>query len=268
MFCPWDVVNFINESHKKKLNGLTDSINAGNYWIGTTSSFSIYEYLGYLTDKDTQKMQDLIDGKSVSFSLNDSMNYDNLSEHNPDDFWSLLLHTGYLTVDWDKTTEELKKANSSGKNIFARIPNLEIRECFTQNIQQKFKEQLSKDNTASTLVNSFLDGKAQEASDILFDLLQHYVSVRDTATKAPHENYYHGFLNGLFSNCKYIITDYHSNYESGDGYADITFKSRRNSIAVVIEIKAVTREEDLDEYAQRALEQIEEKLKEGREVED
>ena len=64
-------------------------------------------------------MQDLIDGKSVSFSLNDSMNYDNLSEHNPDDFWSLLLHTGYLTVDWDKTTEELKKANSSGKNIFA-----------------------------------------------------------------------------------------------------------------------------------------------------
>ena len=56
MFCPWDVVNFINESHKKKLNGLTDSINAGNYWIGTTSSSSIYEYLGYLTDKDTQKM--------------------------------------------------------------------------------------------------------------------------------------------------------------------------------------------------------------------
>ena len=259
MFCPWDVVNFINDSHDLKQNGNISDISAGNYWIGTTSSSSIYEYLGYLTDKDTQKMQDLIDGKSVSFSLNDSMNYDNLSEHNPDDFWSLLLHTGYLTVDWDKTTEELKKANTSSKNIFARIPNLEIRECFTQNIQQKFKEQLSKDNTASTLVNSFLDGKAQEASDILFDLLQHYVSVRDTATKAPHENYYHGFLNGLFSNCKDIITDYHSNYESGDGYADITFKSRRNSIAVVIEIKAVTREEDLDEYAQRALEQIEEK---------
>ena len=259
MFCPWDVVNFINDSHDLKQNGNISDISAGNYWIGTTSSSSIYEYLGYLTDKDTQKMQDLIDGKSVSFSLNDSMNYDNLSEHNPDDFWSLLLHTGYLTVDWDKTTEELKKANTSSKNIFARIPNLEIRECFTQNIQQKFKEQLSKDNTASTLVNSFLDGKAQEASDILFDLLQHYVSVRDTATKAPHENYYHGFLNGLFSICKDIITDYHSNYESGDGYADITFKSRRNSIAVVIEIKAVTREEDLDEYAQRALEQIEEK---------
>ena len=259
MFCPWDVVNFIRNNYKLKIDGELQQIHADNYWTGTTSSSSIYEYLGYLTDKDTQKMQDLIDGKSISFSLNDSMNYDSLSEHNPDDFWSLLLHTGYLTLDWDKTTDELSKANSSSKNIFVRIPNLEIRECFIQNIQQKFKEQLSKDNTASSLVNSFLDGKAQEASDILFDLLQHYVSVRDTATKAPHENYYHGFLNGLFSNCKDIISDYHSNYESGDGYADITFKSRRNSIAVVIEIKAVAKEEDLDEYAQRALEQIEEK---------
>ena len=200
MFCPWDVVNFIRNNYKLKIDGELQQIHADNYWTGTTSSSSIYEYLGYLTDKDTQKMQDLIDGKSISFSLNDSMNYDSLSEHNPDDFWSLLLHTGYLTLDWDKTTEELSKANSSSKNIFVRIPNLEIRECFIQNIQQKFKEQLSKDNTASTLVNSFLDGKAQEASDILFDLLQHYVSVRDTATKAPHENYYHGFLNGLFSN--------------------------------------------------------------------
>ena len=259
MFCPWDVVNFIRNNYKLKIDGELQQIHADNYWTGTTSSSSIYEYLGYLTDKDTQKMQDLIDGKSISFSLNDSMNYDSLSEHNPDDFWSLLLHTGYLTLDWDKTTEELSKANSSSKNIFVRIPNLEIRECFIQNIQQKFKEQLSKDNTASSLVNSFLDGKAQEASDILFDLLQHYVSVRDTATKAPHENYYHGFLNGLFSNCKDIISDYHSNYESGDGYADITFKSRRNTIAVVIEIKAVAKEEDLDEYAQRALDQIEEK---------
>mgnify|MGYP004649368693 CR=1 FL=1 len=259
MFCPWDVVNFIRNNYKLKIDGELQQIHADNYWTGTTSSSSIYEYLGYLTDKDTQKMQDLIDGKSISFSLNDSMNYDSLSEHNPDDFWSLLLHTGYLTLDWDKTTEELSKANSSSKNIFVRIPNLEIRECFIQNIQQKFKEQLSKDNTASSLVNSFLDGKAQEASDILFDLLQHYVSVRDTATKAPHENYYHGFLNGLFSNCKDIISDYHSNYESGDGYADITFKSKREDKLVIIEIKSASVGSDLITLSEEAVAQIEKK---------
>ena len=260
MFCPWDVVNFIRNNYKLKIDGELQQIHADNYWTGTTSSSSIYEYLGYLTDKDTQKMQDLIDGKSISFSLNDSMNYDSLSEHNPDDFWSLLLHTGYLTLDWDKTTEELSKANSSSKNIFVRIPNLEIRECFIQNIQQKFKEQLSKDNTASSLVNSFLDGKAQEASDILFDLLQHYVSVRDTATKAPHENYYHGFLNGLFSNCtKGFFSEYHSNSESGDGYADIIFKSNRGGKVVIIEIKSCSGSESKKAKAREAIAQIEEK---------
>ena len=259
MFCPWDVVNFIRNNYKLKIDGELQQIHADNYWTGTTSSSSIYEYLGYLTDKDTQKMQDLIDGKSISFSLNDSMNYDSLSEHNPDDFWSLLLHTGYLTLDWDKTTDELSKANSSSKNIFVRIPNQEIRECFIQNIQQKFKEQLSKDNTASSLVNSFLDGKAQEASDILFDLLQHYVSVRDTATKAPHENYYHGFLNELFSNCKDIISDYHTNYESGDGYADIIFKSKREDKLVIIEIKSASVGSDLITLSEEAVAQIEKK---------
>ena len=102
MFCPWDVVNFIDENYKYNLNGETDSIRTNNYWLGTTSDKSLYDYLGYLTDSDNKKMQDLVDGKSISFKLNESMNYDTLSEHNSNDFWSLLLHTGYLTVDWEK----------------------------------------------------------------------------------------------------------------------------------------------------------------------
>ena len=259
MFCPWDVVNFINESHKKKLNGLTDSINAGNYWIGTTSSSSIYEYLGYLTDKDTQKMQDLIDGKSVSFSLNDSMNYDNLSEHNPDDFWSLLLHTGYLTVDWDKTTEELKKANTSSKNIFARIPNQEILGCFIQNIKNKFSSSLKKDNLALNIATALLDGNDAFVQEKLRTLLRSFVSIRDNATKAPHENDYHGFLNGVFTNCKDNLGEYHSNSESGNGYPDILFKDTDFTRVAIIEIKSAPLGSDFVTISENALSQIEEK---------
>ena len=47
-------------------------------------------------------MQDLVDGNSISFILNETMNYDCLSKHDTNDFWSLLLHTGYLTLDWGK----------------------------------------------------------------------------------------------------------------------------------------------------------------------
>ena len=254
MFCPWDVVNFIRNNYKLKLDGDLQQISAGNYWLGTSSNSALYEYIGYLTDKDTQKMQDLVDGKAVDFVLNDSMNYDSLSEHNPDDFWSLLLHTGYLTVDWDST-----KAQTDKSIICARIPNQEILDCFVKNIKNKFRNELTKDNTAQTLVNSLFEGKSEEVSDILFDLLQNYVSVRDTATKAPHENYYHGFLNGLFSNCKDIIKDYQSNAELGDGYADIIFKNKRETAVVIIELKSALSGSDLISISEKALTQIEDK---------
>ena len=260
MFCPWDVVNFIDENYKYNLNGETDSIRTNNYWLGTTSDKSLYDYLGYLTDSDNKKMQDLVDGKSISFKLNESMNYDTLSEHNSNDFWSLLLHTGYLTVDWEKTDEaELSKDGKTNKEVFARIPNLEILECFSSNIKERFSSDFKEHNLHNKLVDAFSCGNQKEIYDIFFDMLQKYVSIRDTATKAPLENYYHGFLNGIFTSCEKLVSEYHSNYESGNGYPDITFKAERNTKAVIIEIKATSNEEDMDELATNALSQIEEK---------
>ena len=259
MFCPWDVINFIDENYKNNLNGHKELVHANNYWANTTSSSAVYEYLGYLTDTDTQKMQDLIDGKSVSFSLNDSMNYDSLSEHNPDDFWSLLLHTGYLTLDWDKTTEELKKDSQANKVAFARIPNLKIRDCFTANIKERFSNVVSKDNLTLNIANALLDGDDAFVQSKLGPLLRSFVSVRDSATKAPHENYYHGFLNGIFSNCKDNLGEYHTNSEAGDGYADICFKDLTGSRACVIEIKVCSENESGIRKANEAIDQIIEK---------
>ena len=259
MFCPLDVVNFIDENYKYNLNGETDSIRTNNYWLGTTSDKSLYDYLGYLTDSDNKKMQDLVDGKSISFKLNESMNYDTLSEHNSNDFWSLLLHTGYLTVDWEQTKkEELKKDGKTNKDVFARIPNLEILGCFNNNIKEKFSSDFKVLNLHNKFVNALSCGNQKEIYDVLFDMLQKYVSIRDTATKAPLENYYHGFINGIFTSCEKLVSEYHSNYESGSGYPDITFKAERNTKAVIIEIKATSNEVDMDELAAKALSQIEE----------
>ncbi len=259
MFCPWDVVNFIDENYKYNLNGETDSIRTNNYWLGTTSDKSLYDYLGYLTDSDNKKMQDLVDGKSISFKLNESMNYDTLSEHNSNDFWSLLLHTGYLTVDWEKTDEaEFSKDGKTNKEVFARIPNLEILGCFNNNIKERFCSEFIKHNLHNKLVDALSCGNQKEIYDVLFDMLQKYVSIRDTATKAPLENYYHGFLNGIFTSCEKLVSEYHYNYESGNGYSDITFKAERNTKAVIIEIKATSNEVDMDELVARALSQIEE----------
>ena len=260
MFCPWDVVNFIKKNFELKQQGKFTKIKADNYWSGTTSDKSLSGYIGYLTDNDNQKMQDLVDGKLISFKLNESMNYDTLSEHNSDDFWSLLLHTGYLTLDWEKTEdEELSKDHSTNKNVVARIPNLEILDCFDTNIKARFSSEFIKHNLHNKLVNALSSGNQKEIYDIFFDMLQKYVSIRDTATKAPLENYYHGFINGIFASCESIISEYHSNYESGNGYPDITFKAERNTKAVIIEIKAAPTGSDIVTLSETALSQIEEK---------
>ena len=260
MFCPWDVVNFIKKNFELKQQGLLTKIRADNYWIETTSDKSLYGYLGYLTDTDNQKMQDLVDGKSISFKLNESMNYDTLSEHNSNDFWSLLLHTGYLTVDWEKTDDvEFSKDGKNNKEVFARIPNLEILWCFNNNIKERFSNVVKKDNLALNIANALLEGNVDFVQNKLGPLLRSFVSVRDTATKAPHENYYHGFLNGIFTNCKDSLGEYHSNYKSGDGYADITFNNLSGTKACVIEIKVCKEKESRAKKANEAIEQILEK---------
>ena len=261
MFCPWDVLNFVEDNFNFKQQGLLSEIEAENYWANSTSSPAVYEYLGFLTDSDNQKMQNLVDGNSISFVLNESMNYDCLSEHDPNDFWSLLLHTGYLTLDWEKTKkDELSKDNSSNKEVYVRIPNLEIRKCFKNDIQKRFDSFLKKDNLADKIANALFTGDTEFVQTQLRTYLKKFVSIRDTATKAPHENYYHGFLNGVFTNCSIdFLTEYHSNYESGDGYADITFKSEFSEKAVIIEIKAAPVGSDLIPLSEYAIAQTEDK---------
>ena len=260
MFCPWDVIKFLDENYQNNFNGYKDLVKTGNYWANSTSSPALYEYLGFLTDNDNQKMQDLVDGNSISFILNESMNYDTLSEHNSNDFWSLLLHTGYLTLDWEQTKkEELKKDGKTNKEIVAKIPNLEILDCFDTNIKARFSSVVKKDNLALNIANALLDGNVDFVQAKLGPLLRSFVSVRDTATRAPHENYYHGFLNGIFTNCKDNLGEYHSNIESGDGYPDIIFKDTGYRKVAIIEIKSAPIGSDIVTISEQAVAQIEDK---------
>ncbi|MCI6938862.1 MAG: PD-(D/E)XK nuclease domain-containing protein, partial [Succinatimonas hippei] len=221
-----------------------------------TSSNALLSYVGYLTDKATDKMQSLMDGLSIETYINDSMNYDTLSEHEEIDFFSLLLHTGYLTSDGYRVENE---ETGRPKAVYSlRIPNLEIRECFEANILQHFKESSTQgENKAMLIANALFEGDCESAKTNLKKLLKGYVSVRDFATKAKKENFYHGFLSGVFTNCSDSISDYQSNSESGDGYADIVFKNADENKAVVIEIKSSASDDDFLQDTKVALDQIE-----------
>uniref|UniRef100_UPI00402ACD3A PD-(D/E)XK nuclease domain-containing protein n=1 Tax=Succinivibrio sp. TaxID=2053619 RepID=UPI00402ACD3A len=140
------------------------------------------------------------------------------------------------------------------------LPNLEIKDCFRENIQKRFNSFFKKDNLADKIANALFIGDSEYVQSQLRTYLKKFVSIRDTATKAPKENYYHGFLNGVFTNCSNdFLTEYHSNYEAGDGYADITFKSEYSEKAVIIEIKAASVGSDLIPLSENAINQVENK---------
>ncbi|MBW7570773.1 AAA family ATPase [Succinivibrio faecicola] len=254
MFCPWVLVSFIKDAIEKKSQNI--KVNAPNYWINSTSSNALLSYVGYLTDEDNENMQKLMDGECIETTINDSMNYDDLSMHKAEDFYTLLLFTGYLTVDSYRT----EKISGEDKTIYSlKIPNREIRQCFIKNIKEHFDAVVNQgENKAKLIAKALFEGDSESASDNIFELLKSYVSIRDFATKAKPENFYHGFLSGVFTNCSNFITDFKSNSESGDGYADLMFMDERQKIAVIIEIKAVNSKKELPEGTQKALKQIEE----------
>ena len=253
VYCPWDVINFASEALK---SGRAQTFEPRNYWANTSSNDAVQEFLGFLDRQDTEKMQTLVDGGSVEIDVNEQLSYGDMKEHRPQDFWTLLLATGYLTL------VNSSPKGTSNTTYTVKIPNREILETFKTNIQSYF----SNDNPAFTkgvhaFVKAVLAGNPNEVSILLKTLLRRFISVRDTATKAFAENFYQGFLNEVFACAGSLVSHYKSQPETGNGYADMAFLSETVSgrTGVVVEIKYCKDPDDLYETADAALLQIQEK---------
>ena len=250
MFCAWDVVKFCAEAIR--LENCQDMI-PQNYWINTSSNDLINQFLGLLTKKDAEDMQTLVDGGTVSKKIRETLNHEDLKEHRSDDFWSMLLYTGYLTVaghsNFDVASSELN----------LRIPNKSIRNCFKEKIQDYFTKAPPQVQKAAKILQSVFNADAEQLRVDIEDALAKFISVRDFSTKAPKEYYYHGFLNSVFSTQCEHLRNYASNQEAGNGYSDITFLSKDSLLGVVLELKYTDDENELIPTAKAALKQIDEK---------
>ena len=113
-------------------------------------------------------------------------------------------------------------------------------------------------NSTNKLVKGLFDGDTKTVENNLNGLLAKYVSIRFFSVNAPKENYYHGFMNGLLVNGTSLLQEQKSNFESGNGYIDLTLKSARNiGVIVILELKQTSDEnEDKALIAQDAIEQI------------
>ena len=249
IYCPWDVINFCSHALISKS---PQTFTPKNYWINTSNNDILEAFLGFLSGEETEKMQALLDGKTIEVTVNETVSYDDLKRHDPNDFWTLLLFTGYLTI--------VDRSPQSSVKVRVRIPNEEIRQTFKDKVIYRFSEKNGEFvNSGREIASALLAGNTSAFRLKLTKLLQNYVSIRDTATKSPAENFYHGFLSAVFVSSGSFISNFHSNAEAGEGYADILFTSADEEIGVVIEIKRCEKREDSIVLAEKALAQIKEK---------
>ena len=240
MYCPRDVMSFCNGSYEKA--GEPDAvIIPDDYWGSASGNDVIEEFMERLQPADADKLQDLLDGKSITAEVREALSCENLGNHDSNDFWSLLLHTGYLTFD--------PHAIDHRNGVFLYrllIPNQAIRRCFSSGMRRFFSRNPVMKKHAADFIKSLFSGNAAETQEHLSSLLAKYVSVRDfaadsaanSAANAPQENYYRGFISGLLVNGVSLIKEQKSSFESEDGYIDLIIESAGNKrIIVILELK-------------------------------
>ena len=231
MYCPWNVMNFCDDNYELVAQS-DELVTADNYWINTSGNAAIEDFMGYIKSGDVDLMQELLDGKSITAAVKESLCYGDLQNHDLNDFWTLLLYTGYLTFD---PSETVRKENQTLYQLY--IPNQEIRKCFESKILDFFRNNPAMKNHTEDLIRNMFAGDEAEVQLHLNRLLEKYVSIRDFATSAPKENYYHGFMNGLLINGCSLIQEQKSNFESGNGYIDLLLLSASRDSIIILELK-------------------------------
>lgn len=240
VYCPWDVINYCDE--------LTDDacMSPKDYWSNTSGNDVVRHFIEKVGHGLTKsEVETLVAGESVVREIREDLTYNNLYD-SPEHIWSVLFTTGYLT----------QRGKGAGRNLALAIPNMEIRNIFTEQIMAMFKEETVRDGK---LLEEFCEalkaGKAEEVERIFNAYLGRTIGIRDTfVRKRLKENFYRGILLGIlgFKSGWYVK----SNRESGDGFSDILIKIEDEGIGMILEVKYAEKG-NYDDMCREALEQIE-----------
>ena len=236
IYNPWSVINYMD-------NECTPM----PYWVHTSGNYILKQLLSHADCLRIKELQGLLDGKTVTVSLNETVMYDQI-EKDASALYTLLLTTGYLTIE---------SASPTTYNRYSlRIPNEEIKQVYGQEILNTIAVGADR-NTFDTLFDALFSGQEKDFEGRLQQILLRFASTYDTANK---ESFYHGFMLGisaLFLDKQYIVE---SNRESGYGRFDIAiFPKDTQKAGVILEFKAADKMDSLEEKAGEALQQIQDK---------
>lgn len=240
VYCPWDVINYCDELLSDR------EMEPKDYWSNTSGNQIVRRFLERV-DRGLAKgeIEALIAGETVTKEIHEDLTYDNLYD-STENIWSVLFTTGYLTM----------RGRGPGKKICLSVPNMEIRNIFTEQIMAMFREETEKDGRQlEDFCNALRTGDGEEVERLFNAYLGKTISIRDTFVRKPlKENFYHGILLGIlgFKGGWYVK----SNEESGDGYSDILIKIEEEDVGIIIEVKYAEKG-SFDLACREAMEQIE-----------
>ena len=235
VYNPWSIVNYIDNREIKA------------YWANVSGNTLLENMLDHAGESVYDDLKRFTDGESIEKYISDGTTIKSLLS-NDDEIWQLLLYSGYLT----KAKNQEKESDSNIYNL--KIPNKEIRKYFGNMFLNRFFGTEVKTNILiKALENGDIKKFEKTLGEIMINMLSHFDLDKEM------EKIYQVFMIGLvgFLMGKYEII---SNDESGYGRYDLAMiPIKSNEKAYLMEFKISKTKKGMEERAQKALKQIDEK---------
>ncbi len=241
IYNPWSISNYL------------DTREAAPYWANSSSN-GLAGKLIREGDKSVKlDFQALLDRKTITTELDEQIVYGEL-DGSDTAIWSLLLASGYLKVAG-------REDGLDGPLYQLALTNREVWRMFRSMVRGWFRNGSSNYND---FIKALLLDDLEAMNEYMNDVALMTFSSFDTGkkpSKSEPERFYHGFVLGLMVelSSRYVLT---SNRESGFGRYDVTLEPLKpEDDAMILEFKVFQpkKEKNLEETAQAALAQIEEK---------
>lgn len=217
IYNPWSVIHFLHKAV------------AQPYWTNTSSNGIVRDLIGHADEQTTLDLAAVASGGTVTKPLDLQTVFDDL-RRNPQAVWAQMYQAGYLT------TEDVMLPNNGKLPRALRIPNLEVRELFVGELQDRALITAGSQRKLAKLHQALVAGDADGASTALRGIMLDSPCYHDIADE--------GRCHMLLLALMYGMDGYKpptSNRESGDGRSDVLVEPQPESAevlpAIAIEIK-------------------------------
>ena len=245
IYNPWSIIHYVDSQPSPP----------APHWLNTSQNQLIYDALRNISQAVRDQLEVLLGGGEITQPVTDAAVLREGARAR--DIWSFMLSAGYLTSrGWEM--------GPRGPEYRLAIPNRELRSIFSETVE-RWLEQVWASEQVGDLLAALLAARWQHFEALLQQYVLSMLSFHDLAANKPAEAVIQAFVLGLLANLTHLY-QIRSNREEGQGRADIVMTplgtpedAGRDRPGLVIELKAIGQEEDLDRALDAALSQIDEK---------